>query len=76
MRKSLEDLIEVAYSVKIYFKVGSFDLHMYEDGSFVDFHVREISSVEDFMKRIPHLGVKILFDERGILVRLFENYSE
>lgn len=76
MRKSLEQLIEVAYSVKLYFCVGSFELHMYEDGSYVDFHVSAINDAAELLKRTQRLMVKILFDDRGLIVRLFENYNE
>ena len=76
MRKSLEQLIDIAYDVKNYFQVGSFDLHMYEDESYADFHVRGVYDAAELLNLVQSLKIKILFDDRGLIVRLFENYNE
>ena len=76
MRKSLEQLIDTTYDVKIYFQVGSFDLHMYEDESYADFYVRGVYDAAELLNLVQNLKIKILFDDRGLIVRLFENYSE
>lgn len=76
MRKSLEQLIGVAYSVKIYFQTESFEIHMFEDGSLVDFYVKKIYELSEVLKRTHGLEVRFLWDARGIIVRIFEDYSE
>lgn len=76
MTKSLSNLIDVAFDVKVYFEVGSYELHQYDDGSYVDFHVQKISDVKRLLSLANGLDMRILYDERGIIVRLFENYEE
>lgn len=76
MRQSLIDLIEVAFDVKVYFGVSSYELHQYDDGSYVDFLVQKIPDVKRLLSLANGLDMRILHDERGIIVRLFENYVE
>lgn len=76
MRQSLIDLIEVAFDVKVYFGVSSYELHQYDDGSYVDFLVQKIPDVKRLLSLAMGLDVRILHDERGIIVRLSENYEE
>lgn len=76
MRQSLIDLIEVAFDVKVYFGVSSYELHQYDDGSYVDFLVQKIPDVKRLLSLANGLDMRILYDERGIIVRLSENYVE
>lgn len=76
MRQSLIDLIEVAFDVKVYFGVSSYELHQYDDGSYVYFLVQKIPDVKRLLSLANGLDMRILHDERGIIVRLSENYEE
>ena len=76
MRQSLIDLIEVAFDVKVYFGVSCYELHQYDDGSYVDFLVQKIPDVKRLLSLANGLDMRILHDERGIIVRLSENYVE
>lgn len=76
MRQSLVELIEVAFNVKVYFGVISYEFYQYYDGSYVDFHVQNIPEVKSLLCLANGLDMRILHDERYIIVRLFENYVE
>lgn len=76
MTKSLIDLIDVAFNVKVYFKVGSYELHQYDDGSYVDFIVQKIPDVKRLLSLANGLDMQILRGDAGIIVRLYENFSE
>ncbi len=76
MTKSLSELIDVAFNVKVYLKVGSYELHQYEDGSSVYIVVQQIPDVKHLLEITKGLDVRLLHDQRGIIVRILENYSE
>lgn len=75
MKQSLVELIEVAFDVKVYFGVSGYELHQYDDGCYVDFHVQNIPDVKRLLSLANDLDMRILHDERYIIVRLFENYQ-
>lgn len=72
MTKSLEELIDTAYGIKVYFSLSSYELHQYEDGSFVDFHVRKVVDLPTLIKLAHGLELKFFAEENAITVRLFE----
>lgn len=72
MTKSLEELIDTAYKVKVYFCVGSYELHQYEDGSYVDFHVLKVTDIKTLMKLAGDLELKFFAENGRMIVRLFE----
>ncbi len=76
MTQSLSDLIDVAFNVKVYFKVSSYELHQYDDGSYVEFVVQKIPDVKRLLSLTKGLDMQILNGNIGIIVRLYENYSE
>ena len=76
MRQSLVELIEVAFDVKVYFGVSSYELHQYDDGSYVEFHVQKVPDVKRLLSLANDLDMIITYDERGIIIRLYENYQE
>lgn len=76
MTTSLIDLIEVAFRVKVYFRLSGYELHQYEDGSYVDFLVQKIPDVKYLLTLVSDLEMRILHDERGIIVRLLEKCPE
>lgn len=75
MSQSLVELIEVAFDVKVYFGVSSYELHQYDDGSYVEFHVQKVPDVERLLSLVNDLDMVITYDERGIIIRLYENYE-
>ena len=76
MTKTLAELIDRACDIKINFGVASFELNHYEDGSFVDFHVRTIVNVDLLVKLAGELELKMFSGENDILVRVFERDVE
>lgn len=76
MSQSLVELIEVAFDVKVYFGVSSYELHQYDDGSYVEFHVQKVPDVKRLLSLVNDLDMVITYEERGIIIRLYENYEE
>ena len=76
MTKTLAELIDRAYDIKINFGVASYELNHYEDGSFVDFHVRKIVNVPLLVKLAGGLELKMFSGENDIIVRVFERDVE
>lgn len=76
MRQSMVELIERSCYLKNYLCIGSYELHHYDDGSFSDFHVSEIKNPKDINKVIGPLSYRIFQDERGIVIRVFEDFKE
>ena len=72
MTKTLAELIERAYDIKVYFSLGSYELNHYEDGSFVDFHVKKVVDLPTLQKLADRLELKFFAEEGNITVRLFE----
>lgn len=72
MTKTLTELIERAYDIKVYFSVGSYELHHYEDGSFVDFHVKKVVDLPTLQRLAGDLELKFFAEDGNIMVRLFE----
>lgn len=76
MRQSMVELIERSFDLKRTLCIGSYELHHYDDGSFSDFHVPKINDPKAINKVIGPLEYKILQDERGIVIRVFEDFKE
>lgn len=76
MSKALEKLIDTAYGIKVYFGLSSYELHQYEDGSFVDFHVRKVVDLPTLVKLAHGLELRFFAEDNAITVRLFEKVSE
>ena len=72
MSKTLSELIEVAFNVKVFFSLASYELHHYEDGSFVDFRVKKITDICGLLKVSKGLELKFFAEGDLIIVRLFE----
>lgn len=75
MTKSLAELIDTAYKVKVYFGVSSYELNQYDDGSFIDFKVNRIVDVHALLRITGGLGIKLFCDNGWLIVRLFERES-
>lgn len=76
MRQSLSTFIDTCFHIKCLLKLSSYELHDYEDGSYADFHVREIRYPKEINKAIGPLEWRIITDERGIVIRVFEDFQE
>lgn len=72
MTKTLAELIERAYDIKIYFSLGSYELHHYEDGSFVDFHVQKVVDLPNLQRLAGDLVIKFFSGDGYMIVRVFE----
>lgn len=76
MSKSFQELIERAFDIKVLLEVGSYELHHYEDGSFVDFHVQKVLSLPTLIKLAGKLELKFFSADGYMIVRLFEDYQD
>lgn len=72
MTKTLEELIETAYHIKVYFQIEHYALYQYEDGSYVDFRVKKITDLKRLTSLVGGLELKFFADDNFIIVRLFE----
>lgn len=75
MTKQLQELIETAFDVKVFFQLSSYELHHYEDGSYVDFHVRKVVDLPSLIKIANGLELKFFAEDGTMIVRLFERDS-
>ena len=72
MTKTLQELIEIAFDVKVYFQLDSYRLFHYEDGSYVDFHVRKVVDLPTLIRIANGLELKFFAEDGKVIVRLFE----
>lgn len=75
MTKTLEELIERSFDLKVYFQLSSYELHQYEDGSYCDFHVQKILDLPALLNLAGGLELKFIHDTNSIIVRLLERES-
>lgn len=76
MSKSFQELLERANDIKLFFRITSFQLHVYEDGSFVDFHVQRVVCLPKLLELAGSLELKFFPANGFMIVRLIENYEE
>lgn len=72
MTKTLSELIERAYDIKVIFNIGSYEMHQYEDGSFADFHVQKVVDLPTLQRLAGGLELKFFSGDGYLIVRLFE----
>lgn len=75
MTKNLQELIDRAYGIKVYFQKGSYEMHQFEDGSFVDFKVQRVEDLPTLQRLSGGLEMKFFADDGFMIVRLFERDS-
>lgn len=73
MTKTLENLIDTLYRIKVFLAVSSYVLHQYEDGSFADFKVAKVNDPRTLLKIAGGHRVILLTDGENIIIRVFEN---
>lgn len=76
MTKTLAELIDRSFKLKIFFQVSYYQLHQYEDGSYSDFHVDKVLDIPTLLKLAGGLNLKIIHDTDFIIVRLIERDPE
>lgn len=76
MTKTLTELIERAYDIKVYLRLAHYELHQYDDGSFVDFHVQRVTDLPALQRLAGDLEMKFLSGEGYIIVRIFEGDND
>lgn len=72
MTKTLEELIERSFDIKVFFSLYSYELHHYEDGSFSDFKVSKVVDLPTLINLAGGLTLKFFAEENQLIVRLFE----
>lgn len=72
MTKTLAELIDRAFDIKVFFGIGSYELNVYEDGSFADFRVNKILDLPALMRLAGGLQLKLYPGAEKIIIRLFE----
>lgn len=72
MTKQLQELIETAFHVKVFFQLASYELHHYEDGSYVDFHVRKVVDLPTLIRLANGHELKFFGGDCDMMVRMFE----
>lgn len=76
MKKSLEELIEVAIKVRELLQCGSFNLHHYFSGSYVEFFPVKITDVQTLLNAASGLKLSIFSNDASLVVRLHEREDE
>lgn len=76
MSKSFQELLERAFDIKVLFMLSSYELHHYEDGSYVDFHVQKVVCLPTLIKLAGSLELKFFHGDGDMIVRLYEDYNE
>lgn len=61
--------------VKAAYTAKSYELHDYEDGSFADFRLMEVDSIEELANLTKGHKVSIFADKGQAIVRIYENYQ-
>lgn len=72
MTKTLTELIDTAYNIKVYFQIAHYALYQYEDGSYVDFQVKKVTDLKKLTSLAGGLELKFFAGENFIIIRLFE----
>ena len=72
MTKTLEELIERSFDIKVHYQLSSYELHQYEDGSYCDFHVQKVVDLPGLVHLAGGLELKFFHDTNSMIVRLFE----
>lgn len=76
MTKSLSELIDVAFNIKVYLSVGSYEMNHYEEDSYVDFRTRCVKDPAALLRLANGLRLYIFADEGSVIVRLYERGEE
>ena len=75
MTQTLQELIDRSYDIKIFFRIGSYELHHYEDGSFTVFRVQKVVDLKTLVRLAGDLELRFFVENEQLIVRLFERDS-
>lgn len=73
IRKSLLDLIEVSRSVKTVVNTTCYEVHEFEDGSYVEIRLQKVASVEKLVNLTKGFNVSFHAEDNAIIIRIYEN---
>ena len=73
MTKSLSNLVDTCYNLKVFLGVTHYELHQYEDGSYCDFKVLKITDPRTLLIKAGSHQVRLFAENDLIVVRVFEN---
>lgn len=76
MKKSLEELINVAINLKIFFGCSYFSLYVNDSVSYVDFQLIRVSKLPDVLDLACGLELKFFAEENEMIVRVFEREND
>ena len=76
LRDSLLALFEVSREIKVACYATCYEVHDYEDGSYVDLRLRKAVSVEKLASLTKGFDVSLHAENDEIVVRIQENYSK
>lgn len=76
MKKSLEELINVAINLQMFFGVSYFKLSVYESVSYVDFQLTRVSKLPDVLDLACGLELKFFAEENAMIVRVLEREND
>lgn len=73
MEKSLAKLIEVADAIASLLDKHEYELHRYDDESYVDFHVFALRNLPALLEMAAGLELRILHEDNFIVLRILED---
>ena len=73
MTKTLSNLIDTCYNIKVFLAVSSYELHQYEDGSYADFKVAKVTDPRSLLITAGSHQVRLFADGDNIIIRVFES---
>lgn len=73
MTKTLENLIDTCYNIKVFLACSSYVLNQYDDGSFADFKVTKVVDLRTLLSKAGSHEVRIIADCNYIIIRVFES---
>lgn len=75
MTKTLSELIDRAYDIKVALRLSSYQLYQYEDGSYIDFRTTLVNDPKLIFELAGGLNIKLLADGSYLIIRLFERFE-
>lgn len=75
MTQTLQELIDRSFDISVFFCIGSYELHRYEDGSFADFRVQKVVDLPTLVRLAGGLEMRFFVENGRLIVRLFERDS-
>ena len=74
MRESVIAMLEKSIEVKNLLQASSFELHHYEDGDYVDFHISKVNDPRQLTGILDNFDYRLFAADGEITIRIFENF--